>query len=276
VGEVADLGVDGLSFPEGPRWREGRWWIADQLGHRVLSVDEGGTVTEVAEIARPSGLGFLSDGTLWVATMDDPRIVALSGGVVSEVVSLRDLTMHLNDMVVDRHGRAYLDAYGDRSDPSGSLLLVAPMEPPRVVAQDLAFPNGLLVTPDGGTLLVAETMAERITAYDVGADGSLANRRTWARVPGSSPDGICLDADGAVWAGSYRDGEFLRVREGGTVLQRLSLGDGRWAMACALGGGDGRTLLLCSARTSTKDYFAGVAEGQLGCRRVEVPGVGCP
>jgi len=263
-------------FPEGPRWRDGRWWLSDQLGHRVLTLDESGAWSVVAEVPRPSGLGFLPDGILWVATMDEARIVAVGGDGVREAVSLRHLAAHLNDMVVDSRGRAYLDAYGDRSAPESGLLLVVPGEPPRSVAGGLAFPNGLIVTPDGRTLLVAETLAGRITAFDVLADGSLGNRRVWAQLPGSTPDGMCLDSEGAVWVASYRSGEFLRVREGGEVLDRLSSDDGRWAMACALGGHDGRTLLLCTAATTTKDYFAGVATGRLALHRVDVPGVGCP
>lgn len=271
-----ELEIEGLVFPEGPRWRDGRWWLSDQLGNRVLAVDEAGAWSVVAEMPRPSGLGFHPDGTLWVAQMDGARVVAVVGGGVREVASVRHLAAHLNDMVVDPKGRAYLDAYGERSDPDSGLLLVAPGEPPRSVARGLAFPNGLLVTPDGGTLLVAETMASCVTAFDVLADGSLGNRRIWARLPGSTPDGICLDAEGAVWVASYRSGEFLRVREGGEVLDRVPSETGVWAMACALGGHDGRTLLTCTARTTTKDYFAGVARGRLGVRRVAVAGVGCP
>jgi len=271
-----DLEIDGLMFPEGPRWRDGRWWLSDQLGNRVLTLDESGAWSVVAELPRPSGLGFLPDGTLWVATMDEPRIVAVGSGGLHEAVSLRHLAAHLNDMVVDPRGRAYLDAYGERSAPESGLLLATPGEPPRAVAGGLAFPNGLIVTPDGGTLLVAETQAGCITAFDVLADGSLGNRRVWAALAGSTPDGMCLDAEGAVWVASYRSGEFLRVVEGGAVLERLELGDGRWAMACALGGHDGRTLLLCTAATTTKDYFAGVATGRLALHRVDVPGVGCP
>jgi sugar lactone lactonase YvrE len=276
VGPVRDIEVDGLCFPEGPRWRDGRWWISDQLGNRVLTVRPDGQWSILADIQRPSGLGFQPDGTLWVATMTKPSVVAVTGTDVQRVVDLSGMAVTLNDMVVDPRGLAYLDAYGERMDAECHLIAVVPGEEPRVVAGGLAFPNGLIVTPDGATLLVAETFAARITAFEIGSDGALSNRRTWASIEGSSPDGICLCADGTVWVSSFERGEFLRVREGGEVVERVALGDGRWAMACSLGGDDGRSLLLCTARTTLAAYVAGNATGRLGLVDVTVPGVGCP
>jgi sugar lactone lactonase YvrE len=205
--------------------------------------------------------------------MDPPRVMAVSHGAVEEIADLADLTTSLNDLVVDDVGRTYLDAYGERAEP-GRLLLMAPGQEPRVVAEDLEFPNGIVVTPDGRTLLVAETFGSRISAFDIHPDGSLSGRRIWASLPGSTPDGICLDSDASLWVASFRQGEFLRVHEGGRVVDRITLGDGRWAMACALGGIDGRTLLLCTATTTTRDYFAGIATGRVGLVRVGAPGPG--
>jgi sugar lactone lactonase YvrE len=302
--EVLEVEASDLSFPEGPRWHDGRWWLSDQLGGRILTLDEAGAWSLAAVVARPSGLGFTPEGTLWAATMEPPRVVAgvpgsvspgsvspgsvspgsvspgsVSPGSVSpgsvwpvpleEVADLGHLATSLNDMVVDDLGRAYVDAYGARSEP-GHLVLVTADGGSRVVADDLAFPNGLVVTADGTTLLVAETFAERITAFSIAPDGGLGDRRIWASLPGETPDGICVDTEGALWVSSFRRGEFLRVREGGNVIDRIALGDGRWAMACALGGADGRTLLLCTATTTTRDYFAGRSSGRIGLTQVEV------
>jgi sugar lactone lactonase YvrE len=274
-GEAAEIEVPGLTFPEGPRWRGDALWFSDHLGtaiHRI--VPDTGEQQVVAEIDHPSGLGWTTDGALLAVTMHDPAVVRIEDGEVREVADLRPLTTHVNDMYVDPQGRAYIDAHGDEYN-MGSLLLVVPGQEPVVAAPDLAFPNGIALTPDGRTLLVSETFAEHITAYDVAADGSLSGRRVWAQVPGSLPDGLCLDAEGAVWFGSARRAEFIRVREGGEVTDRITT-PGRWALAPALGGADGRTLFMCTAQTRASEYLAGKAIGHLQTQRVEVPGIERP
>jgi sugar lactone lactonase YvrE len=274
---LREVSVPGLRFPEGPRWRDGSWWISDQLGGTVHRVDESGAVERVLEVDAPSGLGFLPDGSLLVACMNDPRLVRVhAGGTAEEVVDLRGAAKHLNDMVVASDGRAYVDAYDDHFDRSSHrILMVTAEHDVCVVADDVAYPNGITTTTDGTTLLVAETFGARITAFDVERDGSLGRRRTWAELPDAHPDGLCLDANGDVWVASYLAGEFLHVREGGEVVDRVAV-PGRWAMACCLGGDDGRSLLLCTAETSQDDYFAGRSVGHLDVVRVDVPGVGCP
>ena len=145
-----------------------------------------------------------------------------------------------------------------------------------MVARDVVYPNGITTTPDGTTLLVAETFGGRITAFDGRSRRHVGARRTWAELPaGAHPDGLCLDANGDVWVASYLAGEFLHVREGGEVLDRVSFA-GRWAMSCCLGGDDGRSLLLCTAETTQDDYFAGRSVGHLDVVRVDVPGVERP
>jgi sugar lactone lactonase YvrE len=223
------------------------------------------------EADRPSGLGFLSDGSTVVASMASPRLWLTNGSSVD----LSSVALHLNDLVVDSRDRLFADAYGADPRQAGKLVAVIDGHEPRVVGEDLAMPNGVAVSPDGGTLIVSETFAGRITAFDVADDGSLSGRRVWAAVDGMSPDGLCLDAEGAVWVASYRTGEFFRLGEGGQILQRLCFAP-RWAMACALGGEDGRTLLLCTADTTIKEYFAGRSTGHLDTIRVDVPGVSCP
>jgi sugar lactone lactonase YvrE len=209
--------------------------------------------------------------------MHDPSLVRVDGNAADEISDLRQMARHLNDMYVAPDGRAYVDAYDDHFDTtSHQLVMVTPDGHAVVVAEALAFPNGVAATPDGTTLLVSETFAGRITAFDIRADGNLAERRVWAPLPdGTHPDGLCLDEDGNVWVASYLSGEFLHVREGGDVLQRLVY-DKRWAMSCCLGGDDGRSLLLCTAETSQDDYFAGRAIGHLDVVRVDVPGVQRP
>jgi sugar lactone lactonase YvrE len=274
MADRAEIEVPGLMFPEGPRWHDGALWFSDQLGGTVRRLDDDGTLRVVLEIDRPSGLGFRADGSLLAATMATAEVVRVHDGVVKDRVPLGAYASHLNDMYVDPSGRAYVDAYGDDWS-AGDLLLVEPDGSVTVAAKELAFPNGVAVTPDGTTLLVSETMAARITAFDVGADGMLSNRRVWAALPDRAPDGLCLDADGAVWVASYLTGEFLRVCEGGEVVDHLEV-PGRWALACALGGADGRTLFLCSAETDQERYFAGDAIGHLEKCRVDVAGVGRP
>lgn len=264
-----------LLFPEGPRWRDGRFWVSDQLGHHVWTFGpSGGERRPEIDVPRPSGIGFLPGGEMLVASMQEPRVARISAGRVSEWVDLGSYGAHLNDLVVDRRGRAYLDVYDNLRGADARLVLLEG-DRSRVVADGLAFPNGVAVTPDGTTLVVSETFGGRITAFDVEADGSLARRRVWAEVEGMTPDGLCLDAAGHVWVASYRAGEFLCLAAGGAVLDRVRL-EGRWALACALGGPDGRTLLLCSAEADLDGYLRGESVGFVETRRVEVPGVGCP
>jgi sugar lactone lactonase YvrE len=268
------MDIPGLRFPEGPRWRENALWFSDQLGGAIHRVSESGEHQIMAELDNPSGLGWTPDGALLTVSMHDPALIQIVDGVPEELVDLRPFTPHVNDMYVDPQGRAYIDAFGDAWG-EGELLLVIPGEAPIVAAAGLSFPNGIALTPDGATLIVSETGGARLTAFDVDGDGLLSGRRVWAEIAGSSPDGLCLDAEGAVWFASVRAGEFVRVREGGEVTDRIDVGS-RWAMACALGGADGRTLFLCTAETRLRDYLAGNAVGQLETRRATVPGVERP
>jgi sugar lactone lactonase YvrE len=274
---MSELHVDALKFPEGPRWRDGTWWLSDQLGDRILRVAENGDHEVVCEVGSPSGLGFTPDGALLATRMNEPSIVRIDAGSAVEIVDLRAHGAHLNDMCVDPGGRAYVDAYDDHFDTTRQrVLLVVPGSEPVVAAADVKYPNGIAVTPDGATLILSETFGGLLTAFDIAPDGTLSGRRAWATLPpDAKPDGLCIDAEGAVWVASYLSGEFLRVREGGEVVDRRSFA-GRWAMSCSLGGDDGRTLLFCTAETSQEDYFARRAVGHLDTERVDVPGVQRP
>jgi sugar lactone lactonase YvrE len=245
--------VSGLGFPEGPRWHQGKLWFSDFGTRLVRCVDETGNVTEVTRVAgRPSGLGFLPDGRLLIVSMNDQRVLRLEQGTLHEHADLSHYTRHpCNDMVVDRAGNAYVGHMGfDLLAPTpaprpAEILCVRPDGESHVAATDLHFPNGPAITEDGRTLIVAETFAGQLSAFTIGEAGALGARRVFASLPGRAPDGICLDAEGAVWVADARGGACVRVREGGEITDVIETGRGCYA--CALGGNDGRTLFVCTA-----------------------------
>ena len=259
--------LDGLVFPEGPRWHNEKLWFSDMHAHAVFTVDLDGKQERVANVPeRPSGLGFLPDGRLLVVSMRDRRLLRLDPDVLREHANLTDVAAgDLNDMVVDARGRAYVGNFGFDYNAGGALaaaniVMVQPNGAVRVVADDLLFPNGPVITPDGKKLIVAETFARRLTAFDIEDDGGLVNRRVFAQFDAATPDGICMDTGGEIWVGSPSTEEFVRVREGGEVTARIPT-PGRWAVACAMGGPDGRTLFLLSAETSQPELAKGNSKG---------------
>jgi sugar lactone lactonase YvrE len=278
VQELVELMTPGaVASPEGPRWRNGALWFSDQWGTAVWRWCDG-ELASVIDVPRPSGLGFMPDGSIVVASMGSPPLVTRHGpGDRHETLAdLTSLGVGLNDLTTDAAGRSYVNAYGPAAFENGGLALLVTGEEPRLVAEGMAMPNGMAITPDGSTLVVSESWGGRISAFDIEADGSLSNRRVWAEVEDMHPDGLCLDANGDVWVASFSAYEFLHVREGGEVLQRVPIPSDRWALACALGGDDGRTLFLCSAETDMARYSAGDAVGHLESIRVDVPGVERP
>jgi sugar lactone lactonase YvrE len=273
--------LDGLAFPEGPRWREGKLWFSDMHDDRVMTVDlEGRSETVVEVPGRPSGLGWLPDGHLLVVSMTDRRLLRLDPGGLTQVADLSALaSFHCNDMVADVHGRAYVgnfgyDVHGGAPVKNAALVLVAPGGEARVVADDLRFPNGMVITPDGRTLVVGETLGQRLTAFDIEDDGSLGGRRVWAQLERVLPDGICLDAEGGIWVATVVGGEVLRVLEGGEVTHRLPVAT--QAFACMLGGPKRCTLFVCTAETSEPEKARANPTGRIEIAEVEVPGVGLP
>jgi sugar lactone lactonase YvrE len=276
-----DVVVDGLTFPEAPRWRDGALWFSDFYSHRVLRVDLAGYVDVIAEVPeRPSGLGWTPDGTLLVVSMLDRRLLRVDGGTLAPVADLSALaTGPCNDMVVDGAGRAYVGNFGfdrHRGEPERATCLARVDPDGRVAraADDLLFPNGTVITPDGRTLIVAETLAHRLTAFDVAADGSLARRRVFAQLDGCFPDGICLDAEGAVWVADARAPRVIRVLEGGRIERTVSTGE-RFAFACMLGGPDRCTLFVCT-NTGSGPAMADKRDGRIEAVGVAVPGAGWP
>ncbi len=273
--------LDALVFPECPRWHDGKLWFSDVHAHQVRTLAPDGTsAVEVDAPLQPAGLGWRPDGTLLVVKMAERRLMRLAGGELIEVADLNAMEdVSLNDMVVDASGRAYVGAFGfdiNIGQPlkPASIFLVQPDGTASVAANDLLFPNGIVITPDGRTLIVAETAGRRLTAFDVATDGSLSGRRVWAALD-VFPDGICLDEEGAVWVASPVTGECVRVREGGEVLERVKVA-ARGAYACMLGGEDRRTLYMCTATTTGPELAKGISVGWIESVHVEGAGVGLP
>ncbi|VXB13877.1 SMP-30/gluconolactonase/LRE family protein [Nocardioides sp. AX2bis] len=289
--------LSGMTFLECPRWHEDRLWMVDFYTHRVLSTTEHGEDLRVeAEVpAQPSGLGWLPDGRLLVVSMKDRRVLRREpdGTLVTHADVSAYVTGHPNDMVVDAEGRAYLgsfgfDLMGGADLETADLLRVDPDGTVTVVARDLWFPNGSVITDDG-VLVVDETLGNRVSAFDIASDGTLGPRRDWARfgeLPTSraqaegigqlslAPDGCCLDAEGALWTADALGGRVVRVAEGGRVLEEISTGTG--VFACMLGGADGRTLFLCCAPDFDEHARSAAREGEMRAVRVEVPHAGRP
>lgn len=276
--------ICGLAFPEAPRWHDGALWFSDFYDHRVCRVAAEGRAETMAEVpGQPSGLGWLPDGRLLVVSMLDRRLLRLDPDGLAEVADLSAFApAPCNDMLVDGQGRAYIGNFG--FDLPGrapfaptSLLLVTPDGSMRVVAEDMHFPNGMVLTPDGLTLIVAESYGQRLTAFHVKGDGSLERRRVWAQLEGRGvgPDGICLDAEGAVWLASPASREVLRVREGGAVTHRIATKD--QPVACMLGGADRKTLFVLTGRVLvTPEQSRAQRSGMIHTMHVEVPGAGLP
>ena len=273
--------VDGLAFPEAPRWHEDALWFSDFYTHKVHRIAGDGTLDTIAEVpGQPSGLGWMPDGSLLVVSMHDRRVLRMTeGGLVTHAALDRHTGSLCNDMVVDAQGRAYVGNFGfdmlNREAPKPTvLLMVSPDGETRIAADKLLFPNGCVITPDGGTLIVAETFGRRLTAFDIAPDGSLEKRRTWAELGDASPDGICLDAEGAVWVASPPTSEFLRVHEGGRVSERIAVSG--QAIACALGGPERRTLFMVMGKVARAPRALAERNGRIEARQVAVGGAGLP
>jgi sugar lactone lactonase YvrE len=274
--------IDGFRFLEGPRWHEGRLWMSDMGGGKVYTLSEAGELEVVVEVpGDPSGLGFLPDGTPLIVSMQDRRVLRLDGGALVCHADLAPLVGEKpNDMVVDPLGRAYIGNFGydieaDAAFQPANLVLVEPTGEARVVAEDMAFPNGTVILGDGETLVVAETVGRCLTAFDIAADGSLSNRRRYADLGEHDPDGICLDREGGIWVSSFSHDVYLRVLEGGEVTDRVPV-PGRRAVACQLGGADGRTLFCLTCTATWEEICAGGSRAQVETARVAIPGAGSP
>jgi sugar lactone lactonase YvrE len=277
-----DVLVDGIDFGEGPRWHDGRLWYSDFYQHRVSAVSLDGERETVLELDdHPSGLGWLPDGRMLVVSMRDKRVLRVEpDGSVSEHADLSGIaTGRCNDMVVASDGNAYVgnfgfDVWAREERQNATLALVRPDGSVVAAADDMEFPNGSVITPDGRTLIVGESFGRRYTAFDIRADGTLDRRRVWAQFTDISPDGCTLDAEGAIWVANAIGTEVARVREGGEITDRVDVGQG--AYACALGGDDGCTLFIVCADSPMEEHAAGTGAGVIRTMRVEVPHAGLP
>ena len=270
-----------LHFAEGPRWHDGSLWCADMHGKRVLRFDHVGGATKIIDVPQhPSGIGWLPDGRMLVVSMDDQQILVFDGDAVRTWADCSHLTSSLcNDMVVDHLGRAYVGNFGfdlhtGQSPTPTNLILIDEGGSPREVANGLRFPNGMVITPDQKTLIVAESFGAQLTAFSIEEDGSLSNQRIWAKIPGSSPDGICLDSDGGIWVASPATGTCFRVKEGGRITDELKPTDAPYA--CMLGGPEGRTLYILTSPSAVPSVCAENPRGSIVSVDVSFKGAGLP
>lgn len=275
--------VSNLRFPESPRWHDGALWCCDLFARRVVRIDLGGTVeTVVAVPDTPTAIGWTPDGHFLLVAATARHLLRVDNDELATVADMSHLVRYpLNDMVIDAQGRAYVGNVGydfgnyEATPELAPLLLVSPSGGMRIVADGLAFPNGMAIMPDGKMLLVAESHAARLTAFTIEADGSLTNRRVWAQFEqksGITPDGICLDAEGAVWIASPNTRDVLRVRQGGVIVDRVLLDT--IPLACMLGGPERRTLFIPT--TDSLNPADTDAIGRIELMDVDIPGAGLP
>lgn len=274
-------GVDGLTqlatgfcFGEGPRWFEGLLWFSDVLGEAVHTVDLRGSLTTLPLPGHaPSGLGFRPDGALLIASGESRQLLRYDGETVTSIADLSGIApADLGDMVIDDLGRAYV---GSQAFHGGVILRVDPDNTVSVVADDLDFPNGMVITADRRTLIVAESIGRRLTAFSIGDGGELFDRRIFAESLDGPPDGICLDADGGVWTSMTLAHQFERFVAGGQVTHRIEMGD-RAAIACTLGGPARRTLFMLSSTDAYPKRLIGTRLSHLDTVTVDTAGAGLP
>ena len=276
--------LTGLMFGESPRWHENRLWLSNWGMQEVVAVDLEGKSEVIVRVPTtiPFCIDWLSDGRLLVVSGRERLLLRREpdGSLVTHAHLSRLSDRSWNEIVVDGRGNAYINCIGfdflaGEEFAPGIIALVTPDGSVQQVADGIFFPNGMVVTPDNSTLIVAESYAKRLTAFDIAADGSLSNRRVWADLVDSFPDGICLDAENAIWYGDVPNKRCVRVREGGEVLQSIDLNRG--CFACMLGGADKRTLFLLAAEwRSPADMAKGVRTGQVLTVEAPAPGVGWP
>ena len=285
----------GLFFGEGPRWHEGRLWYSDFYDHAVHAIDLDGNDERIVEVeSQPSGLGWLPNGDLLVTSMLDRKLMRWNGSELTTHADLGDqFTWHANDLLVDQQGRAYIGNFGfdfevflDEqgieglfADPDSLTTVMCRVDPDgtiNVASDGLIFPNGMVITPDGKTMIVAETLALRLTAFDIALDGSLSNRRVWADLSAhmAAPDGICLDAEGAVWIANALAPRLMRIGEGGVVLDEVETTMNTYA--CMLGGPEGKHLFAMTAPTSDSRHAPLERNGAIEVVGVAAPHAGLP
>jgi sugar lactone lactonase YvrE len=274
--------VDGYIFLEGPRWHDNRLWVSDIWADLVYGIADDGRTEVAAEVpGRPSGIGFLPDGTPLVVSMQRRCVYQVVDGSLQLHADLSNsVRADINDMVVDDQGRAYVgnmgyDLVAGAEPAPAELILIEPDGSHRIVADGLDFPNGMVITDEGATLVVAESFGARLKAFDRAVDGSLSNGRVYAELDGLIPDGMCLDRDGNIWVGGAMGGEFVQVAPTGDIIARIDVKPDA-AIACQLGGADGRTLYCLCYAGGIEEISSGVPGARIETVRVDVPGAGSP
>lgn len=270
------LFAEDFVFLEAPHWRDSRLWVSDVFDHTVYTLDSNGARKKVCSVPhRPSGLGFLPDGTPIVVSSKDRRLMKIVGDSIVEYVDLSaSASGDVNDFAVDAQGRIYVGNFGydyDAGEPRAATALhrVDPDGRISIAATELDFPNGSVIIDQGRTLVVAETWVGRLTAFDIDEQGLLSNRRVFADLGERQPDGICADADGAIWVGCFNTGEFVRVLKGGAITDVIQL-EGH-AISCTLGGEDGCRLFCTSYRGTLDELVARKRNSVVHALQVNVP-----
>ena len=271
-----------IDFGEGPRWRDGQLWYSDFYQAAIYRVSPDGKRETVFSALpdRPSGLGWLPDGRLLVVSMRERKVLRDEGGRLVTHADLSSLApWHCNDMVVDAKGNAYVGNFGFDFESGAkpgptNLILVRPDGSAVVAAEGIKFPNGSVITPDGNTLIVGESMGAGYEAFTIEPDGTLSQRRRWADTPGMAPDGCTLDAEGGIWFSDAAGSRVVRVLEGGEISHEMATPQPTFA--CALGGEDGRTLFVLTAPGASPEKVAGKAAGAIYTLTVDAPHAGLP
>lgn len=268
----------GLGFGESPRWHGGRLWFSNWVANEVVAVDPNGISEVITPMPSfPFSIDWLPDGRLLIISGRERLLMQIEpDGSMAVYADLGSFSEHgYNEIVVDGRGNTYVNGGGFGQGASGIIILVTSDGSARQVADGIAFPNGMAITPDNSTLIIAESYGKRLTAFDISVDGSLSNRRVWADLKDGVPDGICIDAEGTVWYGDVPNKCCVRVREGGEILQTINVDRG--CFACILGGADKKTLFMMVAEWHGFERMTdGSRTGQILSVEVAVQGVGWP
>jgi len=284
---------EGLSFGEGPRWHDGRLWYSDFYQHAVFSMNEDASDHRLEHHVpqQPSGLGWLPSGDLLCVSAIDQKVLRFSDGNAEVFCDIAPYCgFWANDMLTSMNGVSYVGNFGFDLDlllkekgvegllasppPTTNLVVINPDGDIIQVIDEMAFPNGTVITPDGSTLIVGETMTFRLTAFDIRPDGTLSNRRVWAQLDFVATDGMCIDAEGQIWLANALTNQVLRVKEGGEITGVVTTS--QTSFACMLGGQDQRTLYVMTAPSSDRFEIANKTLGKIETARVHVPGAGQP
>jgi len=278
---TAETLLDGLAFPEGPRWHNGILWFTDQHAKKVCSVSPEGELTLLTRTADlPGGLGWLPDGSLLVVYMTRRQVMRWNGSDLELYADLSEqASFHCNDMLVDEVGRVYVgnfgfDLHGGAKQQTAEIVMIDTDGRIEVFSDQLIFPNGCVKTSDDQQLIVAETFAHRLTAFQLDAAGRAASSSLWAELGNMTPDGICLDEAGMIWVASPATHEVIRVQQGGDKFAVCKTQGTPYA--CMLGGKDRKTLYVCTSESDDPQQAARLKSGRIEVMRVDVGGAGLP